>query len=204
MKFPKKKNPRTVSGHFSARCLAQLARPGCECGPRRGPATKVAQWPRGGPGQIVSGAPPAPIDAITAPSAPAVARHLAGHKGPGVAHPIGRAQGSDNGCVWQSFTDRGLPVGSGDSEAATDDDAKEFIDDNSTLVAPGGDRDLLQQWGRGGSEVQPIRAKGAARVELTEMAEGGGGRFRNAMRGGGSPVTDMDERPRGERGWVLT
>jgi hypothetical protein len=152
----------------------------------------------------MSGAPPAPIDAITAPSALAVARHLAGHKGPGVAHPIGRAQGSGIGCVWQAFTDRGLPVGSGDSEAATDDDAKEFIDDDSTLVAPGGDSDLLQQWGRGGSEVQPIRAKGAARVELTEMAEGGGGRFRNATRGGGSLVTDMDERLRGERGWVLT
>jgi hypothetical protein len=51
-----------------------------------------------------------------------------------------------------------------------------------------------------GSEVRPGRAKRAAQVELTKIAEGGGGRFGNATRSGGGPVTDVDERPRGERG----
>jgi hypothetical protein len=48
--------------------------------------------------------------------------------------------------------------------------------------------------------VRPGRAKGAAQVDLIEIAEGGDDRFRNAARGGCGSVTDADERPRAERG----
>jgi hypothetical protein len=40
----------------------------------------------------------------------------------------------------------------------------------------------------------------ALRIELTKVAEGGGGRIGNVARGGGGLVTDVDERLRGEKG----
>jgi hypothetical protein len=92
------------------------------------------------------------------------------------------------------------PWGSSDGDVATDGSVKEFVDGGGTPVASGGDSDLLQQHGRGGSEVRPDRAKGAARVELIEIVEGGGDRFRNAARDDGGSVTDANDRLRAERG----
>jgi hypothetical protein len=97
-------------------------------------ACGIARWPQGSPRMPVhvhSGCRPA--------WSPRSARQRWcdarwGHGSLGGAHPAGKAQGSGGGCIGQAFMDQGLPMCSGDGEAAMDGGAEEFI---------AGDGDLL-------------------------------------------------------------
>jgi hypothetical protein len=185
MKFPKKEKPRHNTGLFFSQRPGAVGSAWGECGPRHGPVAT------GDPGTPTRGASQAPTDAVTAPSAPEVAWCPVGTQRPRCSASGGESTGGAAAVVpsklsrteaylWARAMVRWLRT------------VTQWSSSMAVISCSNG----VEGWG---SEVRPSRAKGAAQVELTKMVEGGGGRFRNAVKGGGGLVTDADERSRGEK-----
>jgi hypothetical protein len=82
--------------------------------------------------------------------------------------PTGKVRGSSGGCAGQDFVDRGLPICSGDGEAATGGGAEEFIGVGWALVTSDVHGMLLQLEEGGGVSERPPSRRGEARGgELT-------------------------------------